>query len=93
MYTLPTLLALDSATGDELRPLLTDSISSEERDRAAALVRGSGAIEESVDLARTHALSARKALEPLPESPGVTGLTAAAEYLVESVEAAAAAKA
>jgi heptaprenyl diphosphate synthase len=93
VYTLPTLLALRTQVGDELLPLLTDSITPDERDRAAALVRGSGSIEDSVDVARTHALAARSALEPLPDSPGVLGLTAAAEYLVESVEAAAAARA
>ena len=89
VYTLPTILALQSANGDELRSLLTDGITDDERARAAELVSRSGAIDAAIDEARSAAASARAALEPLPESPGVTGLSAAAAYLVDSVEAAA----
>ena len=40
--------------------------------------------------AAEFAQSGRRALAELPDSPGVVGLTAAADYLLDSVEAAAA---
>jgi hypothetical protein len=50
-----------------------------------AYVRG----ENAIAAARGFAEEGRAALSTLPDSPGVTGLTAAADYLLESVEAAA----
>jgi geranylgeranyl pyrophosphate synthase len=91
VYTLPVLLCLDGSSGDELRTLLSRSMDDEACSRAAAVVRTSGAIEAAVADARALAARAFQTLEELPPSPGVTGLRAASDHLVRSVEAAAAA--
>jgi heptaprenyl diphosphate synthase len=91
VYTLPVIATLASADGAELRSLLGNpDLDGASRDRALAIVRTSGMIEIAIDEARRRAVEANDALAPLPDSPGVDGLTAAAAYLVESVEAAAA---
>jgi heptaprenyl diphosphate synthase len=89
VYTLPVIEALATDTGEEVATLLVDGIDATQRDRAIELVRSSGAIEVAIDAARVRANAARDALAPLPPSPGVRGLTAAAQYLVDSVEQAA----
>jgi heptaprenyl diphosphate synthase len=91
VYTLPVLLCLDGSSGDELRAMLSRSMDDEACSRAAAVVRASGAIEAAVADARALAARAFQTLEELPPSPGVTGLRAASDHLVRSVEAAAAA--
>jgi heptaprenyl diphosphate synthase len=91
VYTLPVITALASPEGAELGSLLgTPELDDDARERALAIVRTSGTIELAIDEARQRAIAARDALAPLPESPGVRGLTAAAAHLVASVEAAAA---
>jgi heptaprenyl diphosphate synthase len=92
VYTLPVIEALGTDMGEELAALLVDGIDPAQRDRAIELVRTSGAIEVAIDAARVRANAARDALSPLPPSPGVRGLTAAAHYLVDSVEQAAGAR-
>jgi heptaprenyl diphosphate synthase len=89
VYTLPVIEALGTDLGDELSALLVDGIDEAQRDRAIELVRSSGAIEVAIDAARVRANAARDVLAPLPASPGVRGLRAAAQYLVDSVEQAA----
>jgi heptaprenyl diphosphate synthase len=87
VYTLPVILALDDSTvGDELGGLLVDGLSRAQRDRAISLVRATDAIGDSISQARSLANDALDALAPLPPSPGVRGLTAAAQYLIDSVE-------
>lgn len=90
VYTLPVILALKGPHGSELRSLLGGPISGEDRDRAIELVRDGDAITECIARARAYADEGRAALDALPPSPGVTGLTAAADHLLASVEAAAA---
>ncbi len=89
VYTLPVLLTLAGPSGAELRPLLGGPVDAATRDQAAALVREGDGIGRSIDRARAYADSGRAALAVLPDSPGVVGLTAAADYLLASVEAAA----
>lgn len=90
VYTLPVLRALASDAGAELRPLLTDHMSADDRARAVEIVAGGGWITGAVEVARSHAARALDALDRFPAGPGVDGLTAAAAHLVDSVEAAAA---
>jgi heptaprenyl diphosphate synthase len=90
VYTLPVLHTLESRHGPELRSMLGRPPRPETRDRAIALVRDGDGIERTIARARAFAAAGRDALSSLPESPGVTGLSAAADYLVDSVEAAAA---
>jgi len=55
IYTLPVLLALrDPATGPELRPLLGQPLDQPERDKARAIVAGSGAIADTVRSGRRY---------------------------------------
>ena len=89
VYTLPVIRTLAGPRGAELRPLLTRDIDPATRDKAIEIVREDGGIENAISAARAFAEEGRAALATLPDSPGVTGLTAAAEYLLESVEAAA----
>ena len=89
VYTLPVLLTLAGPEGAELRSLLGGPVDVIARDTAAAIVRDGSGIEQAISRARGYADTGRIALEILPESPGVVGLTAAADYLLDSVEAAA----
>lgn len=90
VYTLPVLRTLSGPHGAELRSLLGGSVGAEARDRAAEIVRDGDGIGASIATANEFAERGRDALGALPESPGVAGLTAAADYLLDSVEAAAA---
>ena len=89
VYTLPVLLTLAGPEGAELRSLLGGPVDVIARDTAAAIVRDGSGIEQAISRARGYADTGRIALAILPESPGVVGLTAAADYLLDSVEAAA----
>ncbi|MCC6226405.1 MAG: polyprenyl synthetase family protein [Microthrixaceae bacterium] len=90
VYTLPVLRHLAADPGGELSSLLNASMTDSDCARAAALVRGSGALDDAIGEARRLAGEAAVALGDLPPSPGVTALLAASEHLVRSVEAAAA---
>ena len=90
VYTLPVLHTLASPNGAELRELLEPPLDSPSRHKALDLVRAGDGITVTIEAARSQANEGRAALEQLPPSPGVTGLSAAADYLLSSVEAAAA---
>lgn len=90
VYTLPVLMTLDGPHGDELRSLLGGPVDADQRDRAASMVRDGDGIGAAIARANAYAAEGRTALAMLPDSPGVTGLSAAADYLLASVEAAAA---
>lgn len=90
VYTLPVLLTLNGPSGDELRKLLGGPVDPDQRDRAAELVRDGDGITEAIRRATEFADLGRDALSTLPDSPGVVGLTAAADYLLDNVRAAAA---
>ncbi len=89
VYTLPVLHTLASADGDELRELLSPPLDEPARQKALDLVRSGDGIRVTIEAARSQAGTGREALAQLPPSPGVTGLGAAADYLLSSVEAAA----
>ena len=61
-----------------------------DRDKAIEIVRDGDGIDVTIAAARAYADIGRAALGRLPDSPGVTGLSAAADYLLDNVEAAAA---
>lgn len=90
VYTLPVILTLATDRGTELRGLLGNPIDPAALSRALDMVRDGRAIDETIVRARTYADAGRDALRGLPDSPGVTGLSAAADYLLDNVEAAAA---
>lgn len=90
VYTLPVILTLESAHGDELRRLLGGPLDGAARERAIDIVRDGDGIHATISRARSYADRGREMLSRLPDSPGVTGLSAAADYLLDNVEAAAA---
>jgi heptaprenyl diphosphate synthase len=89
VYTLPVILTLASSHGPELRALLGGGFDQASRDAALDLVREGPGIPAAIERARQFADRGRAALEVLPESPGVVGLSAAADHLLANVEAAA----
>ncbi len=90
VYTLPVILTLDGGHGAELRSLLGGPVDTASRNKAIDMVRDGDGIPTAIARARRYADEGRDALGVLPDSPGVTGLSAAADYLLDSVEAAAA---
>ena len=90
VYTLPVIVALASGHGEDLRALLGGPLDTASRDKAIDIVRDSDGIPTTIERARTFAASANDSLDALPDSPGVRGLRAAAAYLLEQVELAAA---
>jgi len=88
IYTLPVIHALsDPSIEPELRPLLTATITIEERDRARELVRGSDGVQISLDVAQSWADKAAATLTDLPDTPGARALRAAADHLIERAAA------
>ena len=88
IYTLPVLLALaDPEAGPELSPLLGQPLGQPERDKARSIVAESGAIGDSVGVARMYAEQAAAAVGSGP-SPGLAaGLTVLAHSLVDDLPA------
>lgn len=84
VYTLPVLRALqkDGDQADELRSILGPKITTPQRDRARALVRAAGGVEEALNDAREWADKARTVLTPLPASAATNALLAAANHLI-----------
>ncbi len=82
VYTLPVLRALHLPCGAELRDLLGPEITLDQRDRARALVRESGGVDEALTVARQWADKAAAALTSLPPSPATDALVAAADHLI-----------
>ncbi len=89
VYTLPVLHTLAGSEGEELRELLSPPLDDPARAKALDLVRSGDGVAVTIAAARSQASDGRAALGELPPSPGVTGLRAAADYLLDSVEAAA----
>jgi heptaprenyl diphosphate synthase len=85
IYNLPVLLALQSTMGSKLRPLLGGPLDDGEREAARAIVKSSGAIEESLAAARGYADQALAALDPLQGTVAGRSLGAAAEGLIDRV--------
>lgn len=88
IYTLPVIHSLtDSAVSTELRPLLTPTITTAERDRARELVRETDGVRIALDEAQRWADKAAATLTDLPDTPGAQALRAAADHLIERAAA------
>jgi heptaprenyl diphosphate synthase len=85
VYTVPVIRALASEGGDVLRDLLGSPIEGDDVEKARALVRESGAIDDSVDLARSYVAGACDALGAFGERPAAVALAAGARALLDSV--------
>jgi heptaprenyl diphosphate synthase len=87
VYTLPVIRTLltDTADAIELRTMLGRPLTSAERDRALALVRGSAGLDEAVDVARSYIAAAESACDALPDSAATAALRAAPTALLATV--------
>lgn len=86
-YSLPVIRALRSHVGEDLRSLLTATITPEQRDQALVLIRTSPGVAEALDVARSYADKAAASLSSLPDTEGSAALRAAADHLVNRVAA------
>lgn len=82
IYTLPIIRALQTPVGDELVSILGRALSPEERERARALVRKSGAVEDALVDAQRWADRGAEVLVHLPDSPATHALRAASNHLI-----------
>jgi len=86
IYTLPVLLTLaDPVHGPELRDLLGQPLGIPEQEKARAIVAGSGAIAESVRVARDYADQAAAAALAGPSPELAAALARLAHNLVDSL--------
>jgi heptaprenyl diphosphate synthase len=86
IYTLPVLRALaDPAVGPELRPLLGQPLGQPERDKARSIVAESGAIADSVVVARQYAELAAEAAVAGPSARLAEGFAGLAHSLVDDL--------
>jgi heptaprenyl diphosphate synthase len=86
IYTLPVLKALlDPAAGSELAPLLGKPLDQPERDKARAIVAGSGAIEATVTAGRRYVTEAVEAASALPGSELARSLADLARGLLDDL--------
>jgi heptaprenyl diphosphate synthase len=82
VYTLPVIRLLSESPDGELAGLLGDVLSDPDRLRARQIVLASHAVGSAIDTAASYSDSAIALLEPLPASPAVEGLRAAAKNLL-----------
>jgi len=82
VYTLPVIRLLAEVPDGELAGLLGDVLPDPDRLRARQLVLESHAVASAIDTAASYADGAVALLEPLPASPAVEGLRAAAKNLL-----------
>ncbi len=88
IYTLPVIHALtEESIADDLRPLLTPSITEAERDAARQLIRKGEGVTIALDEARSWADKAASTLTELPDTPGAQALRAASDHLIERAAA------
>jgi len=86
IYTLPVLLALeDPDTGPELRPLLGQPLEHPERDKARAVVAGSGAVARTVAVGRSYVEEAVVAAGALSDPTVGSALSALARSLLDDI--------
>lgn len=86
VYTLPVIRALAMpGVGPELRGLLGAPLDTPERDKARDIVRGSGAVEEAVQVGREWATRAEAALVPLSATPLAASLATLGHRLLDDL--------
>jgi heptaprenyl diphosphate synthase len=86
IYTLPVLMALaDPVAGPELGPLLGHPLDQPERDKARSIVAESGAIDDSVTVARHYADRARAAADSGMSPHLASGFANLAHSLVDDL--------
>jgi heptaprenyl diphosphate synthase len=85
IYNLPVLHALEELGGD-LGTLLGGPIDGADLDTARRLVKTSGGVDRSIDLARRYIDDAVEALAPFEGTPSAVALGGAATHLLIGVE-------
>lgn len=89
IYTLPVIHTLSGPDAGALGELLGPEMDDPTHRKAIELVRCGEGIAYTIDQARAMAARGLQMLDSLPPSAGTTGLTAAADYLIDNVEKAA----
>lgn len=87
VYTLPTILTLQSGTpgGRELTGLLGKVFSADERETVLAIVRSENGILEAIETANLYVQEAQQVCDLLPKSDAAAALRQAPGKLLESV--------
>lgn len=86
VYTLPVIRALAMPeAGPELSGLLGAPLDAPERDKARDIVRASGAIEQSVAVAREWATRAEEALGPMRDRPVAASVATLGHRLLDDL--------
>lgn len=85
-YNLPTLRALGTTGGDELRDLLGTPIEGETWTRARAIVATSPGLDEAIGVAHDYVEAANDDLRPLEDRPSAMALQGAARHLLASLD-------
>jgi heptaprenyl diphosphate synthase len=85
-YNLPALVALrDARAGDELRAILGEPLSDEQRERARQLVVETDGVAKTVAAAERYFAEAEAALAQLSDGPWTTGLSNLIGSLLEGL--------
>lgn len=90
VYTLPVIRHLAAPGGDELRDMLGKPLDGIALDKARALVRSNGAVDDAASTARSYADAALGALDALGDGVATAWLADATGLLLERVRRAAA---
>jgi heptaprenyl diphosphate synthase len=88
VYTLPVIRTLKEGGPDatRLRSVLGSPLLPDQLRQARDIVRGNGAVDDSLDTARSFAAEAADALADLGESEAVRAMRGATQHLVASVD-------
>ncbi len=90
IYTLPVLHTLEGPRGAELREILGEPLSDEQRDAARNIVRAGDGLAHALEVAKQFSEEAVEALAPLQGTPAHVTLGAASDHLIKRVGEAAA---
>ncbi len=82
VFTLPVIVALDGADGNELRELLSTPLDHVGHQRAIAIVRSGDGVDMARSRAQTWADKAAAPLTALPATDATRALQAAADHLI-----------
>ena len=85
-YNLPTLRALKSEGGDELRSLLGTPLDGAPWERARAIVAASPGLDEAVAMAHDYVAAADADLDAFEGRPAATALSGAAHHLLRTLD-------
>ena len=87
VYSLPVIHTLQCSDGADLRPLLTEAMSEEDRLMAIEIVRNGPGVESSMQIATEFVVQAKAVLQRVSDNEAATALAGAADHLLDSARA------